>query len=56
MLIIVGLILISLGLAIGFLWAFIWAVNNGQFDDTETPARRALFDNTYTEKEIKKTK
>ena len=29
------------GLAI---WAFIWAVNHGQFDDLEGPAYRILFD------------
>jgi cbb3-type cytochrome oxidase maturation protein len=25
-------------------WAFIWAVNHGQFDDLEGPAYRILFD------------
>ena len=28
----------------GFLLAFIWAVRNGQFDDTHSPAVRILFD------------
>lgn len=51
MLLIVGLILISLCLALVFLWAFFWAVKNGQFDDTETPSRRILFeDNPVTKK------
>lgn len=48
MLLIVGLILISLALAIGFLVAFFWAIKTGQYDDTETPARRILFDNKST--------
>ena len=46
MLIIIGLILISLCLALLFLWAFFWAVRAGQFDDTETPSRRMLFEDT----------
>lgn len=27
------------------LWAFFWAVNNGQFDDPERPAHYILWDN-----------
>lgn len=30
-------------LAIG-VWFFFWAVNNGQFDDLDTPAERILLD------------
>ncbi|MBC8402732.1 MAG: cbb3-type cytochrome oxidase assembly protein CcoS [Candidatus Marinimicrobia bacterium] len=37
------LITVSLMVAIGFLLAFIWAVKNGQFEDTHTPAIRMLF-------------
>ena len=33
--------LLLLGVAI---WAFFWAVRNGQFDDLETPAWRILMD------------
>jgi len=33
--------LMLLGAAV---WAFIWAVRKGQFDDLETPAVRVLFD------------
>ena len=33
---------ISLLLSGGFLAAFIWSINNGQIDDTETPAHRIL--------------
>jgi cbb3-type cytochrome oxidase maturation protein len=32
----------------GFLCAFIWAVRSGQFDDTCTPAVRALLDERRT--------
>ena len=41
--IIVGLIFISLTIAIGFLILFIWSINSGQYDDTQTPAFRILF-------------
>jgi cbb3-type cytochrome oxidase maturation protein len=43
--IIIGLILISLLVALAFLGFFIWAMRSGQFDDTETPSMRILFDN-----------
>jgi len=38
------LIGVSLLAALIFLGAFIWAVRNGQFDDSETPSMRMLFD------------
>ena len=38
------LILISLIVAIGFLIAFIWAVNDGQYEDDYSPSVRMLFD------------
>jgi len=38
------LILISLVLAAGFLFAYLWATRNGQFDDDYTPSVRMLFD------------
>ena len=38
------LIPLSVVIAGGFLWAFIWAVRNGQYDDTQTPSMRALLD------------
>lgn len=38
------LILISLFVAIGFLFAFLWAVRTGQFEDNYTPSIRMLFD------------
>ena len=36
------LISLSLILALGFLYAFYRAMNNGQFDDLESPALRML--------------
>jgi len=38
------LIGVSLFAALIFLGAFIWAVKNGQFDDSKTPSIRMLFD------------
>lgn len=39
------LIFISVIIASGFLIAFVWSVNSGQYDDDVTPAIRMLFDN-----------
>ncbi|MFN4298387.1 MAG: cbb3-type cytochrome oxidase assembly protein CcoS [Thermaurantimonas sp.] len=39
------LIFISVLIASGFLIAFVWSVNSGQYDDDVTPAIRMLFDN-----------
>jgi len=44
------LIGISILVAAGFLTAFLWSVNKGQFDDDYTPSIRILFDD-----ETKKT-
>lgn len=38
------LIPLALGLLAGAVWAFFWAVRNGQFDDLDSPATRILFD------------
>lgn len=38
------LIAASLLVAVGFLAAFIWAARTGQYEDTDTPAMRVLFD------------
>lgn len=35
---------IALVLAAVAVAAFVWAARDGQFDDTQTPAHRALFD------------
>jgi len=38
------LILVSLIIALLFLYAFFWAVKSGQYDDDYTPSVRVLFD------------
>lgn len=38
------LILVSLVVAVGFLFAYLFAARSGQFDDDHTPAIRMLFD------------
>ena len=43
--IILLLIGISLSIAAGFLGVFLWNLRSGQYDDTETPAIRILFEN-----------
>jgi cbb3-type cytochrome oxidase maturation protein len=45
------LILASLGMALLFLGAFIWAVRVGQFEDTCTPAMRVLAEEAIAKKE-----
>lgn len=42
--IIILLITISLSIAIGFLVLFVWNIKSGQYDDTDTPAYRILFE------------
>ncbi len=41
---IIGLILISLIIALIFLGGYLWAVKNGQYDDTDSPPVRMLYD------------
>ncbi len=48
--VIVILIIFSVLVAAGFLVAFIWAVRSGQYDDTESPAVRMLFDDNIKQK------
>jgi len=52
------LVVFSALIAIAFLVAFIYSVKSGQFDDTDTPAKRILFDDfevKTTSKQKKKT-
>jgi len=42
--VIILLIIIGIIVAGSFLFGFIWAVKSGQYDDTESPAMRMLFD------------
>jgi len=44
--IIILLAIIGVLVAGGFLAGFIWAVKSGQYDDTDSPAMRMLFDDT----------
>ncbi len=44
--IVILLAIIGILVAGGFLVAFLWAVKSGQYDDTESPAMRMLFDDT----------
>jgi cbb3-type cytochrome oxidase maturation protein len=45
------LIAISLTVALGFLFAFIWAVKKDQYQDDYTPSVRMLFDEELTKKD-----
>ena len=55
--IVILLAVIGVIVAGGFLLAFIWAVKSGQYDDTESPAMRMLFDDSKpVDKEIKDKK
>ncbi|MEM9982865.1 MAG: cbb3-type cytochrome oxidase assembly protein CcoS [Bacteroidota bacterium] len=42
--VIIILVIIALLIAGGFLLLFFWAVKDGQFDDTQSPAVRILID------------
>lgn len=44
--VIIILIIASIVLAAGFLFAFIWSVKDGQMEDDYSPANRILFDDT----------
>jgi cbb3-type cytochrome oxidase maturation protein len=39
----------SLLIAIGFLCAFLWSVNSGQYEDDYTPSVRMLFETKISE-------
>lgn len=45
------LVIIGILVASVFLIAFIWAVKNGQFDDSYTPSVRILFDDLISSEE-----
>jgi cbb3-type cytochrome oxidase maturation protein len=45
--VVVILILASLGVAVAFLGAFIWAVRSDQYEDTMTPAMRVLAEDDF---------
>jgi len=54
--VIIILICISLLVASGFLISFIWAIKNGQYDDTYSPSVRMLFEDELKEKPEKGNK
>ena len=49
------LIIASLTVALGFLFAFIWSVKAGQYDDDYTPSIRMLFDEQKAHKNKSET-
>lgn len=53
--IILLLIIISLLIAGGFLFAFFWAVRDGQYDDDFTPSMRILVDDDMLPPEMLKS-
>ena len=53
--VIVILIGFSLLVAVIFLFAFLWAVKNGQYEDRYTPSVRILFDNDMAREPSNKT-
>ena len=44
--VIILLLIASITVAAIFLWAFLWSVKKGQFDDEKSPPLRMLFDDT----------
>lgn len=53
--VIVVLIGFSILVAVGFLIAFLWAVQSGQYDDDVSPSVRILFDNEDEDEELTQT-
>ncbi len=51
--VIIILIIVSILVASVFLLAFFWSVKTGQFDDTESPAVRILYNNNSVSNETK---
>lgn len=49
--ILVLLIVISLIVALVFLWLFVWSVKSGQYDDTDSPAVRILYEDKKNKKQ-----
>ncbi|MBP7184945.1 MAG: cbb3-type cytochrome oxidase assembly protein CcoS [Saprospiraceae bacterium] len=48
--VIIILVIASLMISGGFLLAFLWSIKDGQFDDDQSPAQRALFDQVKNKK------
>lgn len=54
--VIIVLVIASLIIALIFLFAFIWSVKKGQYEDDYTPSVRMLFENEVPQEEIKDKK
>lgn len=50
--VIIVLVLAGLMVSGGFLFAFLWALDSGQYDDVETPAHRVLFEDTCSNRRV----
>jgi len=48
--VIIILLIVSIFISGGFLIAFLWSVNDGQYDDNQSPAQRILFDQKINKK------
>lgn len=48
--VIIILLIVSIGIAVAFLIAFLWSINDGQMDDTSSPAQRIFFDESLKNK------
>jgi cbb3-type cytochrome oxidase maturation protein len=51
--VIIILLVASISVAATFLFAFLWSVKHGQFDDEKSPPWRILFDDKPTSSEQK---
>ena len=49
------MLVVSLVIALFFLFSFIWATKNGQYDDDYTPSVRMLFDEDDEAQKTNKT-
>ena len=49
------MLIVSLIIALFFLFSFLWATKNGQYDDDYTPSVRMLFDDEEESKKSNKT-
>lgn len=54
--VIIVLVIASLIIALIFLFAFIWSVKKGQYEDDYTPSVRMLFENEVPQEEKKDKK
>jgi cbb3-type cytochrome oxidase maturation protein len=49
--VVIILVIVAILMAGAFLFAFIWSVKSGQYEDTYTPSVRILFDDMLIKKE-----